>query len=144
MARQRGKESEEKETAGGRPVAVPESAGPLNALPELMRKALSIGFSSFFVTEEAFRKALGETLPKDWIDFVVEQSGRTRTDFVDRLGSEVGRTLENADLAAMLEQLLEGRTLEIKAEIRLGPKRGEPGGKAVEVEVSRARAKRRN
>jgi hypothetical protein len=142
MARRQGKESAAEETAGGRPEEAPEAAGPLNALPELMRKALTIGFSSFFVTEEAFRKALGETLPKDWIDFVVEQSGRTRAEFVDRLGNEVGRTLENTDLAALLEQLLEGRALEIKAEIRLGPKDSDPKAKPIEIEVSRAGTKR--
>ncbi|MDH3521618.1 MAG: hypothetical protein OEM49_14290 [Myxococcales bacterium] len=89
-----------------------------------MRRALTLGLSGLFVTEEAFRRALGETLPKDWIDFMVEQSRRTRAEVVDRLGAEVGRALQNTDLAAVLAQLLEGRSIEINAEIRLHP-RGE-------------------
>jgi hypothetical protein len=82
------------------------------------------------------RKALAGTLPQEWIDFVVEQSSRTRAEFVERLSFEVGRTLESADLASVLAQLLEGRTLEVKAEIRLQPQ-GE-GADKLRVRLSRA------
>ncbi len=93
-----------------------------NTLPDLMRRALSIGLSGFFLTEETIRKALGDTLPKDWLDFAIEQSDRTRRDFVERLSFEIGQALQNADIARILTELLEGRTLEVKAEIRLAEK----------------------
>lgn len=105
-----------------------ESGGARNAIPELMRKALSVGFSGFFLTEAAVRKALGDTLPRDWVDFAVEQSERTRAEFLERLSHELARSLEGLDLGSALAELLEGRTLEIKAQIRLGPKR-EGGGR---------------
>ena len=126
MATARGKESQrpdspsdERETGSG-------------GLPDLVRKAIAAGFSGFFVTEEAFRKALGDTLPKDWSDFAVEQSARTRAEFLERLSYEIGRSIENVDLAAVLAQLLEGRTLEVNATVRLG---GLEGSKALRVEV---------
>jgi hypothetical protein len=97
----------------------------LSPLPDLMRRALSLGLSGFFLTEEAVRRALGDTLPKDWIDFAVEQSERTRREFLERLSFEIGRAFEKADMGAVLRELLEGRTLEVKAEIRLR----EPGAK---------------
>jgi hypothetical protein len=96
-----------------------EGSGRLAPLPELMRRALSMGLSGFFLTEEAVRKALGDTLPKDWIDFAVDQSERTRKEFLERLTFEMGRSLENVDVASALRDLLEGRTLEIRAEVRL-------------------------
>jgi len=99
-----------------------DAGGSLGALPEFMRKAFSAGLSGFFLTEEALRKALGETLPKDWSDFAVDQSSRTRAELLERVGFEIGRALENVDVAAVLSQLLEGRTLEVKAEVRLGPR----------------------
>ena len=101
-----------------------QTSGRLPALPELARRALSIGLSGFFLTEETIRKALGDTLPKDWTDFAVEQSDRTRKEFLERLSFEIAQTLEKIDVAAVLQQLLEGRTLEVKAEIRLGGKQG--------------------
>ena len=113
------------------------SGGPLNAIPELMRRALSLGFSGFFMGEEAFRRALGDTLPKDWSDFAVAQSERTRQEFLERLSFEIGRALENVDLAAALTSLLEGRTLEVKAEIRLGERESGGTGSAFDVKVAR-------
>jgi hypothetical protein len=106
-------------TAGGETRSEADPGGRISALPDLMRRALSLGLSGFFLTEEAVRKALGDTLPKDWIDFAVDQSERTRKDFLERLSFEIGRALENADMGAVLRDLLEGRTLEVKAEFRL-------------------------
>ena len=114
----------------------PES-GALPALPDLLRRVLGVGFSGFFLTEAAIRKALGDTLPRDWIDFAVEQSDRTRAEFIERLSYEVVRSLESADLGAALATLLEGRTLEVKAEIRLAPKQGGSGETGVQVLVNR-------
>jgi len=126
MATPRGKETPDEES-----VADPEDAGqgggPRGAVPDLMRRALAAGFSGFFLTEAAFRKALGDALPRDWADFASEQSNRARDEFFERLSQEAGRALENMDLAEVLTELLEGRTVEIKAQIRLGPKDGGAG-----------------
>ena len=98
------------------------STGVRNPIPEMMRRAVAMGLSGFFLTEEAIRKALGDTLPRDWADFAVEQSERTRAELMDRLSAELSRTFESLDVAEMFGQLLEGRTIEVKAEIRLKPK----------------------
>jgi hypothetical protein len=110
-----------------------EGPSPLTALPDLLRKALAVGFSGFFLTETAIRKALGDTVPKDWIDFAIDQSERTRAEFIERMTFEVARSLENVDLAAVLTRLLEGRTLEVKAEVRLGAKDGRSGANPIQV-----------
>ncbi len=94
----------------------------LTGLPDLLRRGLALGLTGFFMTEETVRKALGDALPKDWVDFAAEQSERTRTDFIERMTGELARVLESTDLATIAERLLEGRTLEVKAEIRLKPR----------------------
>jgi len=96
-----------------------DSSGPL---PDLLRRAMTMGLSSFFTTEEAIRKALGDTLPQDWVDFAAFQSDRARAEFLDRLVAEFGRVLENVDIAELTDQVLDGRTIEINAKIRLGPR----------------------
>jgi hypothetical protein len=127
------------------PEAQPEASGPgeaagrLPALPEIARRALSIGLSGFFLTEEAIRKALGDTLPKDWLDFAVDQSERTRKEFLERLSFEIAQTLEKADFATALRELLEGRTLEVRAEIRLGDREGKPVSQEFDVSVKRSK-----
>jgi len=145
MARQRGKESTAHTTPGGRSTP-PEAreggaeSGPGGGVPDLVRRAFSLGFSGFFTTEEAVRKALGDTLPKDWIDFAVDQSGRAREDFLERVSTEIGRSMADVDLAAVLGQLLEGRTVEVTARIKLGPADDErASGVNIRIEDERKR-----
>ena len=111
------------------PGAASDTSGRLGgAVPDLMRRALAFGLSGFFLTEEALRKAVGDTIPKDWTDFAAEQSERARREFLERVSYEIGQSIEKLDVAAVLRELLEGRTLEIRAEIRLGDGSGEPPG----------------
>jgi hypothetical protein len=91
-----------------------------------MRRAVASGLAGFFSTEEAIRRALGETLPKDWSDFATEQSEQLRNELLDRLTAELGRAFANVDPADVLSKLVAGKTIEVKAEIRLKPDDGEP------------------
>ena len=95
-----------------------ESSGPI---PDIVRKALAMGLTGFFSTEQTIRKAVGDTLPQEWIDFVAGQSERTRGDLTDAIAAELGRALKTIDLTRMADQLLTGRTLEVTARIRLLP-----------------------
>lgn len=111
-------------------------AGPI---PELVRRAIAAGFSGFFFTEEAIRKAIGDTLPRDWSDFLSDQSERARAEFFERLSYEIARSMENVDYAGVLAQLLEGRTLEVSARIRLLDEGGRGRRPRLRVDVSRER-----
>jgi hypothetical protein len=126
----------------GRPLRRKAAAegGRGRAVPELVRRALSFGLSGFFLTEEAIRRALGDAVPRDWTDFVVSQSERTRREFLERLSFEIGQSLENVDLARVLTDLLDGRTLEVKAEIRLTPR--ESGAATPRLHVATATRKK--
>lgn len=102
-----------------RPDAAAEAVDRQAFIPDLFRRALALGLSGIFTTEEAFRRALGDTLPKDWVDFAVDQSDRTRTEFVNRLAGEMARVLEAMDLEGMTRSMLADHKIEVKAEIRL-------------------------
>ena len=104
------------------------------AIPELVRRALSAGFSGIFMTGEALREALGDSVPREWADFAADQSARTRSEFIERLSTEMGRAIEKVDWALVLAALLEGRTLEVTAQIRLGEKDA-TGGRALRVKL---------
>jgi hypothetical protein len=110
-----------------------EEPGGAGGLPDLLRRGLALGLSGLFLTEEAVRKAFGDTVPRDWMDFVTEQSARTRSEFLERLSAELARVLESVDLVQLLDAVVTGRTIEVKAEIRIGerdrerePSRGDP------------------
>ncbi len=110
-----------------------ESAG---LLPDLMRRVVGLGLSGFFTTEEAVRKALGDTVPRDLLDFAVDQGERTRADFIERLAREIARNLGEVDLEAIVERALQGHTLQVEASIRFVRKdSGSPSGRALRVRV---------
>src|SRR3990172_10668013 len=98
MARERGREKFA--AAAGERSAGSDTGGRLAPIPELVRRALSLGLSGLFLTEETIRKALGDTIPKDWMDFAVQQSERTRREFLERLSFELAQSLEKLDGAA--------------------------------------------
>lgn len=86
--------------------------------PDLLRRGLSLGFTGFFMTEEALRRALGESASREMIEFVVNQSERMRNEFLDRVSRELGKALSAMDPVELARRLLEGRTVEVSARIR--------------------------
>lgn len=88
-------------------------------LPDLLRRGLTLGFTGFFMTEEALRRALGDSMPRDWLEFMVEQSERTRAELLDRLQREFGRVLQAVDPVEILRRVLDGQTIEVTARVRL-------------------------
>jgi hypothetical protein len=90
--------------------------------PELLRRGLTLGFTGFFLTEEALRKALGESVPRDVLEFMLDQSQRMRAEFLDRVSTEIGRVLERADPVDLARRPLEGGTVEVTARFQLVPK----------------------
>jgi hypothetical protein len=110
------------------PPGRPGSAGEGGFFPDALRRVLTLGFTGFFMTEEALRKALGDSVPRDVVEFVLDQSQRMRSEFLDRVSREFGRVLERIDPVEVARRLLEGRTIEVSARFRLVPKarRGHP------------------
>lgn len=103
-----------------RPERTPDAAEG-GFFPELIRRGLTLGFTGLFMTEEAVRRALGDSVPRDVIEFVLEQSERTRAEFLDRISKEFGRVLSAMDPVELVRRLLEGRTVEVSAKIRFVP-----------------------
>jgi hypothetical protein len=137
MAERQGKQRAPSREAARAGSDTGEGSGSIPAIPELVRKAIAAGFSGFFFTEEVIRRAVGDALPREWADFASEQSARARAEFLERLSYEIGRALANVDHAAVLEKLLEGRTLEVSAKIRLHDDRARGRRPRLRVEVSR-------
>ena len=102
--------------------------------PEALRRMLTVGFTGFFLTEEALRKALGDSVPRDVIEFLLDQSQRMRGEFLDRISREFGRVLERIDPVEVARRLLDGRTVEVSARFRLVPEKKKGRAPAEEPE----------
>ena len=105
------------------------SARGSEAVGDMMRRMMAVGLSGFFTTEEALRKALGDTIPQDWLDFAASQSERTRRDMSEAIAREFGRVLDQVDLAELIGQVFENRSVEVTATVRLLPRDGEEAPK---------------
>jgi len=115
----RGPEANEPKSGSG--------AEPTGPVADWVRRFTALGLSGFFSTEGAIRKAFGDTVPQDWVDFLTEQSDRSRQEFFDRLATEMGRIVENMDPEDVLDRLFTGRSIEIEAKVRIGPREGRSG-----------------
>jgi len=112
----------------GAPHGRPEGPEAGGFFPDLLRRGLTLGFTGLFLTEEALRKALGDSVPRDVLEFMLDQSQRMRAEFMDRVSKEFGRVLERVDPVEVARRLLEGRTVEVSARFRLVPRRPRRAG----------------
>jgi hypothetical protein len=91
-------------------------------IPDLVRRTIFGGIGAVFTTEEAIRKLAGDvTLPKDVVNFLLQQATNSKDEVLRVVGNEVRRFLESANLAAEMQKMLTQLSLEVKTEVRFIP-----------------------
>ena len=71
------------------------------------------------------------------MDFILVQSERTRAEFLDRISKEFAGALSTVDPVELAKRLLEGRSIEVSATIRLVPSSAEKSERGVKLSVRR-------
>lgn len=66
--------------------------------------------------------SMGDRLPKEAVNFILEQAEKKKDDFIDRLALEVSRFLEKLDVAQELRKALRGLELDLHATLRFSGK----------------------
>lgn len=92
-------------------------------LHEAIRRTAQVGFSSFFATEDAVRRAFSEAVPRDWVDYANRQSTELRSEMIERMSGEFGAWLRTIDLAQVMGKLLAENDVELRVSIS-GGRRG--------------------
>lgn len=107
-------------------------------LSDMLRRAMVAGLGAVFMTEEGIRTYVKDMkLPKEVMNFVVGQAGRSKDELFRVVGEELRRFFESAALKDELKKLISEMTIEVKAEIRLRPE-----GEAPEVKVTETTTRR--
>ena len=89
------------------------------ALSDLIKKVVLAGSSALFMTEEGVRSFLGDLkLPKDVVQFTVNQVSKTKEDLLKAISKEVRNIFESGSLSSELARLLANVSLEIDAKVR--------------------------
>lgn len=94
-------------------------------LREAVRRTASLGFSSFFATEDAVRRAFNEAVPRDWVDYAKGQSTELRAEMIERMSAEFGAWLRTIDMTQVMSKLLAENDFELKISISTRAKNAE-------------------
>jgi len=86
-------------------------------LHEAIRRTAAVGFSSFFATEDAVRRAFSDAVPRDWVDYASRQSTELRSEMIERMSAEFGAWLRTIDMAQIMSKLLADNDFELKISI---------------------------
>ena len=106
-------------------------------VPDFLRRAIGLGVSGLFTTEEMLRKSFGESVPREWVDFAAAQTDRARRDLTERIAGQIQSKLDDIGIEEVLQRLLRGHTIEVEAKIRLAPRESDDPESRFDVRVTR-------
>lgn len=92
-------------------------------ISEAMKKIVLAGVGTIFLTEETVRAFMGELkLPKELWSGILENAGRTKTEFLGAFARELAQVLSKVDLPAEAQKFFEGHKLKLNLEISFDAK----------------------
>ncbi|HEY1087764.1 MAG TPA: hypothetical protein VGE37_08715, partial [Archangium sp.] len=91
-------------------------------VPEFVRKVAVAGLGALFMTEDGIRSLAGQLkLPKEMLGYILGQAEKTKDEVGRVLSEELRRFLQSEKLRDEMLKAISGMTVEVKAQIRLGP-----------------------
>lgn len=101
-----------------------EKDGLKGQMADVMKKVLMTGVGTIFMTEEAVRAVIGDLkLPKEIMGGLLENSTKTKQEFLQMLAKEAGNVFSKIDVAEELKKLTEGHKVKIQVELSLERKK---------------------
>lgn len=95
---------------------------------EMMKKVLTVGVGTLFLTEEALRGLVSEfKLPKELLTSVLESAGKTKNEFLSTLSRDLmARVTDKVDPRELLNEVLNRHEIELNVKISFSPKKQTP------------------
>ena len=107
--------------------------GPLGFVPDFIKRAAVASLGAVFAGEEGVRTLASQLkVPKEMLGVVLEQAEKTKEDLSRVVSEELRRFLQSDKVRRELLKLISGMTVEVRAEFRLVPRKGDD----TEAEVS--------
>jgi predicted hydrocarbon binding protein len=98
----------------------PEKSGPVL---DTVKKLFSVGLSAAFLTEESIRQYLGDIkLPKDALNFILQNANKGKEELVSRVSKEIGSLLGKVDIVKEASRFVETHKFKVTAEIEVKKK----------------------
>ena len=91
---------------------------------ELLKKAITVGIGAAFLTEESLRSLVGEMkLPKELISNLLASANNTKSEFLNKISSEmIEKITAQVKPADLLQELLRNNEIEFQVKMKVRPK----------------------
>ena len=104
-----------------------EAVGDQPRLAEALKRILTTGVASAFMSEEGLKSALGDLkIPKEMLSAVLHSAGKTKDDIAGKVSQELINILRKIDFVHELSRFAEEHTFKISAEIDVVKKKKKP------------------
>jgi hypothetical protein len=92
-------------------------------LTDAIKKVFATGVSAAFMTEESVRAYLADLkLPKEVLNVILQQAGKSKEELVARVGKEISGILNKINVVEELSKFAETHKFKITAEIEVTKK----------------------
>jgi hypothetical protein len=91
---------------------------------DFVRKVLTVGVGTVFLTEEALRGLVSEVkLPKELLTGLLDSASRTKNEFFGKLSEEImQKVVSKIDPKELVQELLERNEIELNVKVQFKPK----------------------
>lgn len=87
---------------------------------EALKKVFAAGVGAAFMTEENIRTYLAELkLPKEFLNVLLQQAGRSKEELIQRVGKEIIQIIQKVDFAKEFAKIAETHRFRITADIEI-------------------------
>lgn len=100
-------------------------------ITDIIKRIVSVGVGSAFMTDETIRKSLADLpLPKDIVNGLLQNARQAKTDFLETFRDEIKNQMGRVDPSRLVDELVERYDIEVKAHVSFKKKetKAEDGG----------------
>lgn len=92
---------------------------------ELMKKVLTVGIGTFFLTEESLRGLVSEfKLPKEFLSAALESANKSKGEFLRSMTKEImDRVMQHVDPVSLLHEVLSKNEIDLQIKVNFKPKK---------------------
>jgi len=92
-------------------------------IPDVLKKAIVLGVSGEFFSEDTIRKMLSEIqLPQDLIQFIIQQTSKSKNELIRIIAEEIRNVIVQAQLGEQVKKFIKGFKINIKLEVSFDPR----------------------
>jgi len=95
-------------------------------IPDVLKKALVLGVSGEFFSEETIRKMLSDIqMPSDLVQYIIQQTSKSKNELIRIIAEEIRNVIVQAQIGEQIKKFIKGFKINIKLEVSFDPREDE-------------------